>query len=71
MAATLKAELNSVENELATRRSVAAYARQYGEDAAIYKFGDDLTTRALADLNSTQQRTATAVETIANKFKNL
>lgn len=69
MASTLKAELTGIENELATRRSVAAYARQYGEQAAVYKFGDDLTNRALADLNSTQQRTATAIESIAKGLK--
>lgn len=69
MAATYQAELAGVENELATRRSVASYARQYGEQAATYKFGDDLTQRALTDLASSQSRTTTAVEAIAAGLK--
>lgn len=68
MAVTYQTELAAVEKELAQRKSVAAYARQYGEDAAVYKFGDDLAQRALADLNSSQIRTTTAVEQIARRF---
>lgn len=71
MAATYSAELNSVMRELDQRKSVASYAQRYGQDAATYKFGDDLTNRALADLNSTQQRTSTAVETIATTLKRI
>lgn len=71
MAATYTAELSSVMRELDQRKSVASYAQRYGESAAIYKFGDDLTNRALADLNSTQQRTTSAVEDIALRLKKI
>jgi hypothetical protein len=59
-----EAELRRVENELAQRQSVAAYAARYGESAARGVFGDTLTDRALRDLTDTSVRTSTAVENI-------
>jgi hypothetical protein len=61
----ISAELRAVEMELAQRREILAVAQRMGEDAARYRFGDELTDRALRDLKGGVERTSTAVEAIA------
>jgi hypothetical protein len=54
---TYKAELAGVESELAKRAQVTAYARQYGQDATVRQFGDDMANRALSDISSVSNQT--------------
>lgn len=66
--AQYKNDIAKIEKELAMRREVQQYAMRFGENAAVRQYGDELSRRALQDLNSTSTRTANALDDISRRL---
>jgi hypothetical protein len=66
--AALKPEIAAVEKELNLRAQIIAYASQFGESAAVYRFGDADTQRALRDLQSEQTLTRQTLQGISDQL---
>lgn len=58
-------QLNAVNSEIGLRGDVNSYAKMYGEEAAVMKYGDDITGRAFRDLQDSSTRNTAATERIA------
>lgn len=66
--AQFKNDIAKIEKELAQRKEVQQYAQRFGEVAAVRQYGDELSRRALQDLNSTSTRTANALDDISRRL---
>ncbi len=67
----LKLEIANIEEVLAKRSEIQGYAARFGDSAARYRYGDEMTDKAVRETRDSSQQAATALIDIQQKLNAL